>query len=621
MPYNRRMRRRDAGVLPLVGFLAWFVCAFRAEAVTLPDKSEPWITIQTAHFTLFSNATEESTAEIGKELERFHATLTRLAPHLQFNSPVPTYLYIFKHDASFQRYRKRTASGPANITGEFAAHRDGNFVGVNATPPTDPWEVVYHEYVHYFLFNNFTNIPLWFNEGAAECLSTFRARDGKVEIGRPIGEHLRLLKTGRWISLTDLFAIDERSKDYNEGDRQETFYAESWALVHYLAWGRPEASIRGIEFLAQFPPRADLKEALAPLVGPDWSDLNTRLLEYVRRKKFTSTVSEIEGIKVGPIGAARPMSYAETLSRLGDYLTHGQTDRVEDAQVHYQAAIQADPTYAAAYTGMGFVRDLQKRHRDAAGYYEKALAKTPDDALTLFLYAESLLDDSATRGSPTRRMGNVEMSPAVTRARDLYLKSIRLRPGVAEAYAGLGATYTLDEEHGVEGLEILQKARKMLPSRLDIVLNIASIYARSGEGVKARELVQGVVIPSGDREAIETAGEILLEIDFKAAESLINGGDLDGGLSILRAIESKTSHEAFRKQLGAEVARIEALQASNRQIAIYNQAVELANAGKYREATAILEPLTRDTKSPQVAQNARDLLKKIKEFLAAERPR
>src|SRR2546426_704666 len=321
MTYNPGMRRRAAGALIATGFLLLILSPVGAVATPLPDRSEPWIKVRTAHFALFSNASEQYTVEIGMDLERFREALARLVSGLEINSPLPTSIYVFKHDASFQPYKMRVGLGPANISGAFAAHRDGNYVGINATPSTDPWSVIYHEYVHYFLINNFTDIPLWFNEGTAECFSTFRAAGGKVEIGRPIDDHVDHLKTGKWIALSDLFAIDACSKDYNEGERQGTFYAESWALVHYLAWGRT------------------------------------------------------------------------------------------DAQAHFQAALLADPSYAPAYAGMGYLRDLQKRNRDAAGYYEKALALNPDDALTLFLYAESLITQSAPTG-PT--------PPDLTRARDLY---------------------------------------------------------------------------------------------------------------------------------------------------------------------------------------------------------
>src|SRR2546426_1171848 len=271
MTYNPGMRPRAAGPLIATGFLLLVLCPVGAVATPLPDRSEPWIKVRTAHFTLFSNASDDYTVEIGMNLERFRGALTQLFSDLAANSPVPTFIYVFKHDASFRPYKMRVGLGPANVSGAFAAHRDGNYVGINATPPTDPWSVIYHEYVHYFLNNNFTDIPLWFNEGTAECFSTFRAAAGKVEIGRPIAGHVDHLKSGKWIPLSDLFGIDERSKDYNEGERQGTFYAESWALVHYLAWGRPDAPAHGVEFFARFPPRTGLKDALRPIVGASWN--------------------------------------------------------------------------------------------------------------------------------------------------------------------------------------------------------------------------------------------------------------------------------------------------------------------------------------------------------------
>src|SRR5436309_1249278 len=609
MTYNPGMRRRAAGALIATGFLLLILSPVGAVATPLPDRSEPWIKVRTAHFTLFSNASEQYTVEIGMDLERFREALARLVSGLEVNSPLPTYIYVFKHDVSFQPYKMRVGLGPANISGAFAAHRDGNYVGINATPSTDPWSVIYHEYVHYFLINNFTDIPLWFNEGTAECFSTFRAAGGKVEIGRPIDDHVDHLKTGKWIALSDLFTIDAYSKDYNEGERQGTFYAESWALVHYLAWGRTDAKARGVEFFAQCPPRAGLKDALGPILGTSWNELEERLVKYVRRARFTYNILELKDLEVDPPGAPTPMTYAETLSRLGDYLLRSQAGREEDAQAHFQAALLADPSYAPAYAGMGYLRDLQKRNRDAAGYYEKALALNPDDALTLFLYAESLITQSAPTG-PT--------PPDLTRARDLYKKSIRLRPDVAEAYAGLGATFTYEDDRLSEGIEALEKARKRLPSRMDVVLNLAGLYARSGGRAKARDLVDGVLARSGNPQAIEAGKEILLQADLKEAQTLINQGDLDAGVTMIEEVQSKTRDAALRQRLGEDLARLAATQTSNRQIDAYNRAVALANTGDYRKAAAILEPLVGEVADPRLAREARTLLKRVHQALAAE---
>ena len=612
------MRRRAAAILSAAGVLLLAWCPAGAGATTLPDRGEPWIKVRTAHFTLFSNASEDYTVEIGTNLERFREALTRLFSGLAANSPIPTFIYVFKHDASFRPYKMRVASGPANVSGFFAAHRDGNYVGIDATPPTDPWSVIYHEYVHYFLNNNFSDIPLWFNEGTAECFSTFRAAGSKVEIGRPIDDHVDHLKSSKWIAISDLFAIDVDSKDYNEGARQGTFYAESWALVHYLAWGRTDAKARGVEFFRQFQPRADLKDALRPIVGASWSELEERLVQYVRRARFTYNVLELEDLGAEPPRPPIPMTRAETLSRLGDYLLHSQTGREEDAQAHFQAAILAEPAHAPAYAGMGYLRDVQKRHDDAASYYEKALALDPDDPLTLFLYAESIMERVSPSGAVTRITGKGPPPADLSRARDLYARSIRLRPDIAEAYAGLGATFTLVDDGLAKGIEALEKARTMLPSRMDVVLNLAGLYARSGQRARAQDLVERLLARSGDRQAIEAGREILLEADLKEAETLVNKGDVDAGVALIKDVQSKTHDAGLRQRLGEELARIADARTRNRQVDAYNRAVALANSGDYRKAAAILERLAGEVKDPGLARDARKLLESVRKAIAAE---
>ncbi len=611
------MARRATGVLPVLAFLVTAGSSAVSADASLPDPGERWIEVRTAHFTLFSNASESRTLQIGSSLERFRAALARVVSGLEVNSPVPTWVYVFKNEASFGPYKKRVGLGPANVTGAFAGHRDGNYVALDASPPTDPWSVVYHEYLHYFLNNNFEDIPLWFNEGMAECYSTFAADAGQVEIGRPIEEHLRLLRSGTWIPLPDLFAIDPDSKDYNEGDRQGMFYAESWTLAHYLAWGRTEGKARGVEFLAQFPPRAGLRDALKPLVGPDWGELETKLVAYVRRNKLTYSILDLKDLTIDPPSDPTVMTRSQTLARLGDYLVHSQTGREGDAEAHFQAAIRADPSLAFAYTGLGYLRDLQKRRQEASAAYEKALALAPGDALTMFLYAESLMDRSMPPGTITRRTSDEGPPPELARARDLYRASIRLRPDVAEAYAGLGGTFTLDDANLSEGIEALEKARRMLPSRMDVALNLAGLYARNGERSKAQDLVERVLRRSGNRQAFETGQEILLESDLKLAEGLVNKGDIDAGIAIIKNVQAKTQNATLKRQLGEHLARIEETRTFNRQIETYNRAVDLANRRDYRKAAAMLEKLAFEVKDPKLLQETGTLLKRVRQAIAA----
>src|SRR5436309_4243098 len=98
------MLRRTAGILSAVAMLLSTGFAPAAAVTPLPDEKERWIKVKTAHFLLFSNATEDYTLEIGTSLERFREALTRIFSRLDANAPIPTFIYVFKHDASFRPY-------------------------------------------------------------------------------------------------------------------------------------------------------------------------------------------------------------------------------------------------------------------------------------------------------------------------------------------------------------------------------------------------------------------------------------------------------------------------------------------------------------------------------------
>ena len=90
-------------------------------AMTLPDESEKWIRVDTAHLTLFSNASEQATVRIGRNIEVFRAVLSRIGPTLSADSPLPTSVFVFRDDLSFRPYKLRQKGrregAPANISG------------------------------------------------------------------------------------------------------------------------------------------------------------------------------------------------------------------------------------------------------------------------------------------------------------------------------------------------------------------------------------------------------------------------------------------------------------------------------------------------------------------------
>ena len=137
-------------------------------------------------------------------------------------------------------------------------------MAINGDQHGDEREIIYHEYIHYVMHNNYAALPLWLHEGLAEYYSTFQVARDEARIGLPVPAHVLWLRQHTLIPLATLFAVDERSPEYNETSRRGGFYAESWALVHYLISGSPERRRQAAEYLRLRAGRRAAGPALRP---------------------------------------------------------------------------------------------------------------------------------------------------------------------------------------------------------------------------------------------------------------------------------------------------------------------------------------------------------------------
>ena len=94
-------------------------------------------------------------------------------------------------------------------------------------------------WLHYVLLNTHLQLgtdgmPLWLNEGLAEFFQNTDIRDKDVLVGQPSPDNIIYLRQHRLIPLPMLFQVDATSPYYHEEEKGSVFYAESWALTHYL---------------------------------------------------------------------------------------------------------------------------------------------------------------------------------------------------------------------------------------------------------------------------------------------------------------------------------------------------------------------------------------------------
>ena len=125
-----------------------------------------------------------------------------------------------------------------------------------------------HENVHLYLDARLRSCPTWLEEGLAEYFETLRLERGHVIDGNANREHIELLSDSSfaWRPLTEIVDLDHASF-YADGER---CYAESWALVHFLARAEeaPQGRLRELvaDLAAGSSARASVERHLGKLL-------------------------------------------------------------------------------------------------------------------------------------------------------------------------------------------------------------------------------------------------------------------------------------------------------------------------------------------------------------------
>lgn len=571
--------------------------AAAAPARALPSKKDAWIELRTANFTLFSNAGEKTVRRVGADLERLRDALSQLVPGLALNSPSPTYIFVFKNEDSFQPYQRVYGGQILKSGGYFLARQLANYVAVNSDQHGDERLVIYHEYLHYVLRNNYASLPLWFHEGLAEYYSTFEVGKDEARIGLPIKEHVTWLRQNPMLPLASLFSIDEHSRDYNESTRRGGFYAQAWALVHYLISGSPERRRQATESLRLAQSGTPPDQIFRRAFGADSAALERELSKYVKSYIFAFERVPIRA-EANLAMESRPMAWPDVLFRLGDLLANLGSEQSAAAAEHFRAILAEQPDHGPALAGLGHLEELAGRPEAARTWYEKAAQLAPEDFLVQYRYALNHLEDPGP--------------DSLQKARAALTKAVRLRPDIGEAWARLGYTYQAMDELPAEAMEAMETAHRLLPSRMDVAHNLAVAYARTGQREKAEALIENVLVPRAEPEMIANAREALVDEDYARAETLVSEYKFDQALPLLEQLRERTSLSDRKVEIAARITEIREAQNFNRFVDGYNQAVDLANRGDVRGAIAILEPLIETTQDPTQVERARSLVQRLR---------
>src|ERR1039458_6480444 len=128
-------------------------------------------------------------------------------------------------------------------------------------------------------------LPLWLNEGLAEFFENTMIHDKNAQVGQSNKYQLQYLPH-RLLPLTTLFKVDASSPYYSEDHKGSVFYAESWALTHYLEITDFEAHTHRLSDYIELVNRNHDPVASAQQAFGDLNQLEKALESYVAQLRF-----------------------------------------------------------------------------------------------------------------------------------------------------------------------------------------------------------------------------------------------------------------------------------------------------------------------------------------------
>jgi len=462
----------------LVGCFLVFVLFTTQSAGFAADK---WLSVRSKNFLLVGNASESAIRRVGRDLEEFRAGFGTLFPAIVQQAPPPITVVVFKDDASFRPFKPLYQGKPANVGGYFQSGPDVNFIALTGNTQTP--HVIYHEFVH-SLTKDSISLPPWASEGLAEFYGTFEIDSNGKEmmLGRPMGGHIETLRD-QLLSIDTLFAVDHDSPHYNEQSKRGMFYAESWAVVHYLMLGNNQHRRTQLgQFLNLFAGGKPLDESFRQAFQTDYRSFERELKDYIGRYTFPVIRYKLQNkIDFDREMQVSTLSEAQAQYYLGDLLLH--MDRLETAETQLAKAISLDSGFAPSHASMGMLKVRQSKYEEALKSLTQAVQADSRNYMAHYYYAFMM-----------HRVGGNLTSVSEASRYDLmaqHLKrTIELAPSYLNAYDLLGYVALNRRQELVETQDLLKKALSSAPARGDLRLRLGELMMANKQYAAAQAILK-----------------------------------------------------------------------------------------------------------------------------------
>ncbi len=473
---------------------------------------DQWIQVKSSNFLLIGNASEKDIRRVATRLEQFRETFRNLFKTANLTGSVPTNVIVFKSSSSFKPFKPLRGDGKADtgVAGYFQPGDDVNYITLSTEgTEKDTFGTIFHEYVHFIINTNFgrSEVPLWFNEGLAEYYQTFEIEDDiKVKLGLPQSGHLNLLQQSKLMPLDMLFNATSQQVHGTGGHSRSIFYAQSWALMHYLIQGGKSEALD--KFLTRMRTGTAPQPAFEESFQTTYKQMESDLKKYVSNSsykyaeiRFKARLTFDNDMQVTVLDDATSNAY------LGDLLYH--SNRADDAEPYLVNAFKTAPDHPLANTAMGMVKIRQRKFDDARRFLEKAIASDPKNHIAYYQYAYLLSREGRDEFGYVRSFA----SDTASKMREVLRKAIGLNPAFTESYEMLAFVAIVNNDELDDAVAQLEKALKYQPGNQRYALRIAEIYSRQDKLSEAKTIAEKIARTTDSDEVRQRAEQIASMVD------------------------------------------------------------------------------------------------------------
>jgi Flp pilus assembly protein TadD len=339
-----------------------------------------WIKLQSAHFEMYTTASERNARETLKYFEQVQSFFEQGMGSIP-GKALPVRIVAFNSKKEYEPYKLNnfaTAFYHSTPTADDIVLSEAGF---------DVFPMAVHEYVHLVTKHMGMRLPPWLGEGLAELYSTLKPMGDRVLVGTLIQGRYQALLRDRWAPLKAIVNADEKSPYYNEKDQAGSLYNEGWALTHMLVLTneyRPGFS----KFLDMVNSGTTTEEALLRIYGKSIEQVDKELQAYLHGTHFQGAFFAQKLERASDEIVVAPAAPFDVKLVLSDLLN--RPGKVSEARTSLEQLAKENPTRPEPFAALGYMAWTSRDNEAAIKDFGEAFALGGRDPAMLWDYARLL---------------------------------------------------------------------------------------------------------------------------------------------------------------------------------------------------------------------------------------